>query len=244
MKEKEFKEWLCKKYVDKKKVISSRLSNICRINEIYDIDTYYAEDRELDLLDLFQYSKDDEKQGLEPKANIQINGSYYKGLSTLRQAINLYFDFLDDTKIITKNLNKTEGGYSPIFIGNKEDFISYVGPKCRNIVNAIAKSDRNKCNGICEYCGGKAELQSAHKQGEERPQIIEKILNMYYKDKNVDALYNVPLNDFIEKFKAAHMPIKKHIYFLCPRCHKAYDKQKTIKDEMIDEKRKKSSPKI
>ena len=92
-----------------------------------------------------------------------------------------------------------------------------------------------KCNGICEYCGKQAELQSAHKQGEERPQIIEKILNKYYKIG--DDLYEVPLNEFIDKFKSYHMPIKDHIYFLCPKCHTAYDKKKTITDDMINAKR-------
>ena len=233
MKDKEFKEWLTKKY-DKKSVISSRLSNVARINEVYDIDSYYENNNEYDLFDLFQYSKDDEKQGLEPKANIEIKGNYYNGFQTLRQALSLYFEFLDDTNLISKGSKNKQS--SARFIGNKEEFTFYVGPKCRNLVNAIAKSDRNKCNGICEYCGNKAELQSAHKQGEERPQIIENILNKHYKKGN--DLYDVPLNDFIEKFKSAHMPIKDHIYFLCSKCHHEYDKEKTITDSMIDAKRK------
>jgi hypothetical protein len=234
MKEKEFREWLTKKYADKH-VISSRVSNVVRINEVYNVDLYYEEDNEYDLLELFQYSKEDESLGLEPKADIQINGSYYKGFSTLRQALNLYFAFLDSTKLVVKNPNKNQSGYSPKFIGNIADFTSYVGPKCRNIVNTIAKNDRMKCNGICEYCGKQAELQSAHKQGEERPQIIEKILNKHYKIGN--DLYDVPLNDFMDYFKKAHLPIRNHIYFLCPKCHNAYDKKKTITDDMINAKR-------
>ena len=46
------------------------------------------------------------------------------------------------------------------------------GPKCRNEVNIFCKSEREKHNGICEYCGTNHELQSAHVT--ERPVIIKK----------------------------------------------------------------------
>ena len=90
-------------------------------------------------------------------------------------------------------------------------------------------------NGICEYCGKQAVLQSAHKEGEERPQIIKDVLERSFKVSN--DWYKVDLSKFEDYFKDAHTPIKDHIFFLCNECHTKYDKKKTISTLDIENKR-------
>ena len=41
----------------------------------------------------------------------------------------------------------------------------------------------------------------------------------------VSGWYRVNLDEFEEKFKEAHTPIKDHIFFLCADCHNKYDKK-------------------
>ena len=123
-----------------------------------------------------------------------------------------------------------------VFKGSIEAFRRYVGPFCKNYVNSIAKSERSKHKGICEYCGSKAVLDSAHRDGEERPIIIEKILEAHYKVS--ENYYEVDILEFEKLFKNAHLPVEEHIFFLCKKCHNAYDKEKTITTADILAKRK------
>ena len=228
MKKQEFANWLSEKKQMSKRTISSRVSNVTRIDSAYDIDVYYANERIEDLLDQFDYSKNDQKEGKEPRASIEIDGDYYTGIATLKMALKLYIEFLDDTKIvkyITSEVNTSK------FSGSLKDFMDLLGPRCRNIVQQIAKKERSDCNGICEYCHRKSELQSAHRAGEERPKIINGILEKHYKIG--DDRYDVPLREFESLFKKAHLPIRDHIYFLCKDCHNAYDVKKTLNDQMI-----------
>lgn len=125
---------------------------------------------------------------------------------------------------------------STTFKGDFRAFIRYVGPFCRNYVNSIAKPERSKHNGICEYCGTTAVLDSAHKVGEERPDIIQKILETYFKIS--ENYYEVDISKFEKIFKKSHMPVKDHIFFLCKKCHAEYDKGTRITTADIIAKRK------
>jgi hypothetical protein len=58
------------------------------------------------------------------------------------------------------------------FIGTMDDYHKFIGPRIRNIVNTFTKKERDKRQGICEFCREKKELQSAHKHGKERKIII------------------------------------------------------------------------
>lgn len=130
----------------------------------------------------------------------------------------------------------TSTAHPATFSGSLEDFKKYLNAFLKNEVNRIAKPARKRCKGICEYCGGKATLQSAHKTGEERPLIIEKILNTHFK-KGANY-YEVNIEDFAKFFEAAHQPVPDHIFFLCIPCHDAYDKTKTITTADILARRK------
>lgn len=107
------------------------------------------------------------------------------------------------------------------FTGNFQAFQRYIGPYCKNYVNSITKSERKSHNGICEYCGKKAILDSAHKDGEDRPIIIKKILEKHFKKS--EDYYEVDILAFEKMFKNAHLPINTHIFFLCKDCHTEYD---------------------
>lgn len=107
------------------------------------------------------------------------------------------------------------------FEGSLKEFNYYIGPIARNVIQQITKgAKKGKC---CEKCHrSDVELQAAHVHGEERVQIIEHLLNQWYKVS--DGMYRVNLEDFIEKFKKFHFPIEKHFLFLCEPCHKEYDR--------------------
>ena len=122
------------------------------------------------------------------------------------------------------------------FTGSLQAFLRYVGPFCKNYVNSIAKAERNNHNGICEYCGKKDILDSAHKDGEDRPIIIKRILETNFKKS--EDYYEVDILKFEKLFKAAHSPVEDHIFFLCKECHTEYDRGTQITTADILAKRK------
>lgn len=224
----QFGEWLQKYKNQKKRTANSRVSNIRTIAEYYDILKEYSLDECQYVLDELQYTRADE----EPKTSIIIDGDYYNGLATYRSALRLFVEFLKYIRYIAP---ATTTVASAKFVGTFEEFKRYVGPKCRNEVNIFCKGEREKHKGICEYCGGKAVLQSAHIK--ERPVIIKEILDSHYRIGVSLDTYEVKLEEFFEKFKNAHMPIRDHIFFLCKDCHDALDKNHSITVNDIKNKR-------
>lgn len=143
----------------------------------------------------------------------------------------------------SKSTNETEEDIymhstssSPVvFKGNLQAFLRYVGPFCKNYVNSMTKSTRKSHNGICEYCGKKAVLDSAHRDGEDRPIIIKKILESNFK--KAEDYYEVDILLFEKMFRNAHFPVEDHIFFLCKDCHTEYDKGTKITTSDILAKR-------
>ena len=225
----QFKDWLKTNKNQKKNTISSRASNIKVVGEYYDILKEFSIDECQGILDDLQYTKNDD----EPKTSIIIEGNYYNGLATYRQALRLFVEFL---KYINYTAPVAVNTSFAKFVGSFDDFKRYVGPKCRNEVNIFCKSEREKHHGICEYCGQKHVLQSAHIK--ERPVIIKEILDQNYQIG--PDFYEVTLEDFFVEFKNAHMPITDHIFFLCKACHDKLDKEQSI--TIADIKNKRSLP--
>lgn len=223
-----FGEWLKSVKGYKKSVVSSRLANIRKIGESYDILKEFSIDKCQGILDELRFSKNDH----EPKTSIVINGNYYNGLATYRQTLGLFVCFLEDISYAAPAVTNPKAA---IFIGSFNEFKRYVGPKCRNEVNLFCKNERKSHKGICEYCGEKHVLQSAHIV--ERPIIIKEILDKYYLIG--EDLYEVPLEDFFLKFKNAHMPISDHIFFLCKNCHNKLDNEHSITIADLKNKRHK-----
>lgn len=234
MQKEQFKEWLKEKGY--KSNIDSLISRVARVDECYNVDNYYQKSASEELIEFLTFTRKDEKNGLEPIASIRIDGDYLTGLASLKSAVKKYYEFLNETNII-EIFDTTISG--PIFEGSFEDFNRYVGPKLRNVIQNFTRTERNKEKGICEYCHKPATLQSAHKSGEERPEKILDLLKRYFTVKNKNDWYRVPLDEFEKRFKDAHMPIRKHIFFLCNECHDKYDKRKTITTQQIENERMK-----
>ena len=224
----QFKEWLKVTKKQRASTISSRISNIKVVGDHYDVLKEFSIDECQGILDDLKFSPNDD----EPKTSIVIEGNYYNGLATYRQALRVFVEFLKAIHYTAPVTIKSTGAK---FIGSFDEFKRYVGPKCRNEVNIFCKTEREAHRGICEYCGKKHVLQSAHIK--ERPVIIKEILNNNYKI-GFD-LYEVDLEDFFIRFKNAHMPIADHIFFLCKDCHDELDKKHSITVEDITNKRSK-----
>lgn len=104
------------------------------------------------------------------------------------------------------------------FKGTIREFTKYIGAYCRLKVSFMSAKHK-KLIGKCEKCGANNSLESAHVRGHERPLIISNILSQYVEDEQV----NINLDEFEERFVAAHMPIEKIIKILCTSCHRSYD---------------------
>ena len=106
------------------------------------------------------------------------------------------------------------------FVGTVQEFHHFIGPKVRNAINLAARGHRNRLAGICEGCGEKAELQSAHVHGRDRRTLIETVLAEYTDETGVVACdLAVSESRIIE----SHLPIEDTFKFLCHSCHVAYD---------------------
>lgn len=106
------------------------------------------------------------------------------------------------------------------FEGTAQEFHHYIGPRIRNAVNLLTRKERLKRNGVCEFCGKKATLESAHVQGKERRKIIEEVLKEYAAEGGV----SVPdLAKLESEILLAHHPLSDVFKFICKDCHKIYD---------------------
>ena len=97
-----FKQWLVNVKGQRESAAAARVAGAMRIDAEYDIyNNYYVVGKKDDLMELFKYSKTDEKHGVRPLVNITINGNIYDGMASLRQALKLCFEFLDTANVTT-----------------------------------------------------------------------------------------------------------------------------------------------
>lgn len=226
----DFKEWLIANKKLSKGAISSTCARVNRIAEEYNIEDEYTKDKCAELIDDFTYTAQDAKNGLLPNVKISIAGSYVKGLSSLKNALKLYVEFLDLTFVPVKKKWQRK---SCFFEGDIDGFNYFIGPKWRNAIQALTKAAK-KQQMYCECCGAKKTLEAAHRNGFERIDIIKNILKDNYEiapDK-----YRVDLVEFEEKFKQAHLPLESVFYFLCADCHDIYDGKDSIKRQDIEDR--------
>lgn len=105
------------------------------------------------------------------------------------------------------------------FVGTIEEFIRYINPRAKNVVNSITRKHKQEI-GRCEHCFTSSEiLEAAHVTGKERPKIIEDILSQF---KNGEII-TVDLEVFENLFLEAHDPIDEAVLVLCRSCHRKYD---------------------
>ena len=89
----DFLKWLNKKYAAS--TSGSRLSRVKRIAKYYDILDEYTNDKCTSLMDDLTFTKSDLDAGGEIKTDIIIKGNYITGLTSLRQALSDFVDYLD-----------------------------------------------------------------------------------------------------------------------------------------------------
>lgn len=127
-------------------------------------------------------------------------------------------DLIDVCVIL--RLKCIKGGAMASFEGSIQDFHHYLGPRIRNAVNMLTRRERLSRNGICEICGKKDVLDSAHIQGKGRRSIVENVLNKYYDERCVRIS---DISKVENEILAAHMPISSCFIFICKECHLKYD---------------------
>ena len=191
----DFYNWMIKQKNLKESVAKTNVARISRISETYNIIYEYFRDGCEYVLSLFSYSKQDERDGLLPAHDIVIVGNYYTGTQSLKYALKLFIEYMNDDayfdamlggkgsaatcenevfnisyedfqelidelgKLERENRDIQEGQdetsyeentfnietHKPvIFIGNLQSFLRYIGPFCKNYVNSITKTARNR----------------------------------------------------------------------------------------------------
>lgn len=106
MNEIDFAKWMKSNGYDES-TIRSRISNCQRVSEYEgDLDVHYEKDECKSLLKRLKYSTNDKREGISPRHSIPINGDIYNGTATLRQAVNLYIKFRNNSHFDhTKNID-------------------------------------------------------------------------------------------------------------------------------------------
>jgi len=115
------------------------------------------------------------------------------------------------------------------FLGTIAEFKRNIGPRIRNEVQRITKTERKR-RIKCDNCSEDRPLEAAHIRGRSRQAIIDLHLASAI---NQAGILDCDLDEMVQKIIADHQPIEKSFLFLCSQCHGDYDR---------DEKR--SSPKI
>ena len=108
------------------------------------------------------------------------------------------------------------------FSGSVQEFHDFIGPRLRNVINGITRTARKQRGGVCQDCGIKnPELESAHVLGHGRRMIIEQVLRKYTDEQ---GSISCPLQEIEAEILEAHRPISETFKFLCPPCHRKYDR--------------------
>ena len=105
-----------------------------------------------------------------------------------------------------------------------QEYHRFIGPLIRNKVNSLTRNVRIERNGICEFCGEKNILESAHVHGKGRKTIIENVLSEYLNDNFVQG----NLLEIEKKILNAHLPLENTFKFICKPCHTEYDNNEVL----------------
>lgn len=153
MKIKEFEKWLVEVKAQKPTTAHTRANSVEKIASEYDVDKYYVDGKKKDLIDLFNYSKKDRDLGVKPRGAIKIDGDYYTGLASLKQALKLYYEFLDDTNVIVSSKPTTKFPFvEPKLPQTGFDECGYY------IRYAEDVEDNEKIPDLCHYLEGEYEM--------------------------------------------------------------------------------------
>ena len=147
MKKQEFKDWLLNRGY-KENTADSIVSRVERIDDAYNIQDYFIHGEEKGLMDIFEYSLDDYKNGILPSVSIPLSGNYYNILASLRGALRQYFKFLKAPQAVTTTKKKrTTHIFKAVRIGVA------LGPDndCGNVVYKNNISMTERVPGLAEF---------------------------------------------------------------------------------------------
>ena len=96
--EEEFCQWLMKKQGLEKETAPRYVQSYMSVYP--DLDSRYEDDSLETLLSVLTYTKKDEAKNREPLHKIQIDGDFYTGTCSLRQALSLYLAFRQQGKAV------------------------------------------------------------------------------------------------------------------------------------------------
>jgi|WetSurMetagenome_2_1015567.scaffolds.fasta_scaffold98149_1 hypothetical protein len=113
------------------------------------------------------------------------------------------------------------------FEGTIQEVHDFLGPRIRNKVNNLTRNTRLARQGICEHCGERKELQSAHTHGHDRRMLIEKVLREY----KVNDKVRFDVIEVERRILEVHQPIEETFVFLCQSCHAVYDSAIVVEQE-------------
>ena len=116
------------------------------------------------------------------------------------------------------------------FEGTIQEVHDFLGPRIRNKVNNLTRNARLARQGICEHCGERKELQSAHTRGHDRRMLIEKVLNEF----KVNGKVRFDVIEAERRILEAHQPIEETFIFLCQSCHAFYDTSEVLEQRNPD----------
>ncbi len=113
------------------------------------------------------------------------------------------------------------------FIGDYKTFYKFVDGYARNKTLNLTRAYKS---GVCACCGKtETEIQSAHKRGFERKELVKKCFNaaILKKSKNI---YTIDMDVFEKEFIEFTSNIS-NFHFLCGDCHKSYDDNTISEDD-------------
>lgn len=133
-----------------------------------------------------------------------------------------------------------------LFVGDYNTFYKFIDGYARNKTLSLTRKHKS---GVCACCGtSSSEIQSAHKRGCERVDLVRKFFNAsILKEEN--STYTVDLDKFEQLFIDFTSDIS-NFHFLCGKCHTKYDKgdinEKSFKHkaDSIKFQRTRQNPKV
>ena len=136
----------------------------------------------------------------------------------------VYKKALSRTQNIDYKLEKTRLNCltnSCAVLGSKNDILSHLkGGSSRNLINSFFKYTTDKCD-CCGIQKSKTiQLDRAHcnKDSCDRMSLLEKSINIHFKDETTP----IKIKDILRTFIECHKEIP--LFILCKKCHSEYDK--------------------
>ena len=162
----DFYNWMVSQKGLKETVARTNVARISRINKVYNIAYEYIKDGCSYLLTLFSYSKQDEKNGLFPAHDIDIVGNYYTGTQSLKYALKLYIEYMNDDTYFNSML----GSKTSSSIPNDDEIFDISDEDFDELIRELGKMERE--------CAEDEEVQAA---------LIENLYSVYCTFNNLSS---------------------------------------------------------